>query len=164
MVIHCRIAEVSSNSFILFGVHACSLQPAHLSIQWKENGLAVKDITHAFAPIHSSCYAPKQSLQEPIQEPVDTVFAGYSVHSVSGRVFLIGGGGVFYWMPHFNHSLWCVLPIPSQAVEDKKRSLPRSEKPIKLVKMEEKPQWVLRVTDKKLVRINQINQRIVEEC
>ena len=110
--------------------------------------------------------------QSPIEESVDTIFSGFSVHVSSDRVFIIGGGGIFYWMPHFNQSIWCDLPqsiqkdLNSSEVQnaEKKKRRPEEEHIVeeKKPKLEEKKEFVLRVQDKRMVFLSFCIQLLVK--
>lgn len=77
---------------------------------------------------------------------------------------MIGGGGIFYWMPHFNQSIWCDFPLTyivsgeelmKGEKERRKRIREKIEEEssqVKLVKQEEEKKLVLKVKEKKKVR------------
>ena len=77
---------------------------------------------------------------------------------------MIGGGGIFYWMPHFNQSIWCDFPLAcivsgeelmKGEKERRKRIRDKMEEEssqVKLVKQEEEKKTVLKVKEKKKVR------------
>lgn len=88
--------------------------------------------------------------------PTPSVLAGYTIHVVGERVVLIGGGGVFYWMPHFNTSCTCKTPTciefpPSSCTLRNGVTQPHREYQMKRETPQEESQWMLHVTDSKLV-------------
>lgn len=130
-----------------------------LCVSLKDTIVCVEDWTSRFSPLQPS-FQPLQSDNdsgEKWTENVDTIFSGYSVHVSSGKVFVLGGGGVFYWMPHFNQPICCSLfDQSSQHSTEKKRPKGIEEnvgthKVQKLQNEGNRGNLVLQVNDKKLV-------------
>ena len=127
------------------------MEPTRLQPAWKLLEVAEPSEPSGGSSLHvritdiTSCFPPTPS-----------VLAGYTVHVVDERVVLIGGGGVFYWMPHFNSSCSCKAPTclefpPSSCILRKGVSHPHRELQMKRETPQEESQWMLHVTDSKWV-------------
>ena len=83
--------KLAGNQFLLLGVESSRLQPSWNLLEYDSDNVRITDVTSLFPPTKS-------------------ILSGFSLHVLQNRVVLIGGGGVFYWMHHFNNSCMCDLP------------------------------------------------------
>ena len=135
--------KLSGNQFLLLGVDSSHLQPTWNLLEFDSENIHITDVTSLFPPVES-------------------ILSGFSLHVLQNRVVLVGGGGVFYWMHHFNNSCMCDLPpslnfSPSHCVlqngvstsqretHSQKLTFPKSDTP--------QSQLVLFVNNPRLVRL-----------
>lgn len=93
-----RATLLGPNRFLLVGLHTITFCPFFLLLETETRSMLLRNVTPALTP-----------LNQPF------LLTGFTVASSDRTLFLLGGGGVYFWMRHFNVSLVATLPQEFQA-------------------------------------------------
>ncbi len=126
------------------GTHRHSLHPLFLLLSYANHSLQLRDLTSSFTPLPTAASA-------------ETILSGFTVECMASTLYVLGGGGVFFWMPHFNESiqcpveLACLAPATSQCFMDRVTSRQKRPRVEKEEETEAKEECVLLVSESKKV-------------
>ena len=126
------------------GTHRHSLHPLFLLLSYANHSLQLRDLTPSFTLLPTAASA-------------ETILSGFTVECLASMLYVLGGGGVFFWMPHFNASiqcpvvLACLTPATSQCFMDRVASRQKRPRVEKEEETETKEECVLLVRESKKV-------------
>ena len=112
----CHSTQVGSNTYLLFGVHSETLHPLCLRLVFLPSmQIRITDCTELVIPLvassdHKPISLSSPSLEMDKEETTESILTGFRVETLGRRCFLLGGGGVYFWMCYFNTSLMGDLP------------------------------------------------------
>lgn len=93
-----RAALLGPNRFLLVGLHTATFCPYFLLLEMETRSIRLRDVTPILTP-----------LEQPF------LLTGFTVAASDHTLFLLGGGGVYFWMRHFNASLIAATPAEFQS-------------------------------------------------
>ena len=110
--------QVGSNTYLLFGIHSETLHPLCLRLVLLPSmQIRITDSTELIVPLVANCNhipisssSSSSSLEIDTEVTTESILTGFRVETLGRRCFLLGGGGVYFWMCYFNASLVGDLP------------------------------------------------------